>query len=98
LAELVAIVKINRAFYEDFIAYLHSNGYSGPQDFVNETNDARGIDVISGFLARTSEAELLNGVGNPYPNHQARWYFLAWILRDAPAQRASNFGGNPRST
>lgn len=87
LAELVAIVKTNRAFYEDFIAYLQSSGYRGPQDFINEKVDATAIDVISGFLTRTSEAELLNGVGNPYPNPQARWYFLAWILRDAPAQR-----------
>jgi len=87
LAELVAIVRINRAFYEDFITYLRSSGYKNPQEFVNEKAEDKAIEVISGFLARTSQAELLNGLGNPYPNPQARWYFLAWILRDAPAQR-----------
>ncbi|HEV2350424.1 MAG TPA: hypothetical protein VG028_11320 [Terriglobia bacterium] len=102
LAELVAVVKMNRAFYEDFIAYLQSSGYNSPQDLVNEKIDARAIEVISGFLVRTSEAELLNGVGNPYPNPQARWYFLAWILRDAPAQRLGPLlkqvpGDNPES-
>ena len=87
LAELVAIVNINKAFYDDFVTYLRSNGYQTPQDFVNETSDAKAIQVITGFLGRASDAELLNGVGRPYANSQARWYFLAWILRDAPAQR-----------
>jgi len=87
LAELVAIVNINKAFYDDFVTYLQSNNYRTPQDFANEISDAKAIKVIAGFLRRTSGAELLNGVGKPYANSQARWYFLAWILRDAPAQR-----------
>jgi len=87
LAELVAIVNINKAFYDDFVAYLRENGYKTSQDLVNEKSDEKAKTVISGFLRRKSEVELLDGVGKPYANSQARWYFLAWILRDAPAQR-----------
>ena len=45
------------------------------------------ITVITGFLQRNSEATLFDGIGRPYDNSLARWYFLAWLLRDAPAQR-----------
>ncbi len=41
------------------------------------------------YLTRRSEATLYNGLCRPYPNAKARWYFLSWILRDAPAQRLS---------
>lgn len=87
LADLVAIVNLNKVFYEDFVAYLCEKGFASTQDFVNETSDDKAKDLIVGFLERTSRVELLNGVGNPYANSQARWYFLAWMLRDAPAQR-----------
>lgn len=87
LAELVAMVNMNKAFYEDFITYLHSQGYTAPKDFVNEPSDERAVQAIIGFLQRTSDVELLNGVGRPFANSQARWYFLAWVMRDAPAQR-----------
>lgn len=87
LADLVAIVNMNKAFYEDFVVYLRTKGYRTAQEFVNESSDKKARKVISGFLDRTSKVELLNGLGNPYPNSQARWYFLAWMLRDAPAQR-----------
>jgi hypothetical protein len=30
---------------------------------------------------------LLDGLARPYQDATAKWYFLAWILRDAPAQR-----------
>ena len=87
LADLVAIVNLNKAFYEDFVLYLRERGYETTREFVNETSDEKARRVITGFLDRTSEVELLNGLGNPYSNSQARWYFLAWMLRDAPAQR-----------
>lgn len=87
LADLVAIVKANKGFYDDFVKYLHENGYKTTQEFVNEPSDSKGKRIIAGFLERTSAAELMNGLGNPYANSVARWYFLAWILRDAPTQR-----------
>lgn len=33
-------------------------------------------------------AQLFDGLGRPYgDSKKARWYFLAWLFRDAPAQR-----------
>jgi len=87
LAELVAIVTENRRFFEDFLAYLQEVGYADPHAFVSEPSDDRAIEVIAGFLSRSSTVALLNGLGKPYDNALARWYFLAWLFRDAPAQR-----------
>lgn len=87
LAELVAIVNANKDFYQDFVLFLKDLGYKRPYDFIVEPSDERALDVIERFLRRTSTAQLLDGIGRPYPNATARWYFLAWLLRDAPAQR-----------
>ena len=32
-------------------------------------------------------SKLYDGLGRPYSDTVAKWYFLAWVLRDAPAQR-----------
>lgn len=39
------------------------------------------------YLTSQSTAKLFDGLGRPYSDTIAKWYFLAWILRDAPAQR-----------
>lgn len=87
LAELVAIVNENKAFFEDFVKYLREAGYVSIRSFVTEKSDKKAASVILGFLQRTSKVNLLDGLGRPYDNAQARWYFLGWLLRDAPAQR-----------
>jgi hypothetical protein len=65
LADLVAIVKTNKGFYDDFVVYLREQGYRTTQEFVNEPSDERGTRIIAGFLERTSRVELMNGLGNP---------------------------------
>jgi hypothetical protein len=90
LAELVAIVRANRTFFEDFLTYLHDSGYSGPRAFATEPSEDKAVTVISGFLKRASGPSLFDGLGRPYENALARWYFLAWLFRDAPAQRLSS--------
>ena len=87
LGELVAIVRQNQKFYDDFCVYLKERGYREVRDFINEPSDAKAISVIKDYLARKSEAQLLDGLARPYKDSTAKWYFLAWILRDAPAQR-----------
>jgi hypothetical protein len=87
LAELVTIVNANKPFFDDFIEYLRDVGYPGIPSFLAEKSDKKALAVILGFLQRTSKVTLLDGVGRPYDNAQARWYFLGWLLRDAPAQR-----------
>lgn len=87
LKDLVAIVRQNQGFYTEFLAFLKAEGYADVHQFVNESNDKRALQVLAEYLASTTKAELYDGLGRPYKPTIAKWYFLAWILRDAPAQR-----------
>lgn len=97
LAELVAIVRQNEAFYDAFILFLRQQGYSSVHEFVNELDDQKALAVLEGYLTRASDANLYDGIGRPYASDIAKWYFLAWTMRDAPAQRLGpllrNFNG-----
>lgn len=100
LRELVAIVNENRAFYDDFVVFLIEEGYGGIHEFINETSDEKALEVLTRYLSRRNNVTLYDGLLRPYSNAQARWYFLAWLLRDAPAQRLRPLlnqvqGGNP---
>ena len=87
LLELVAIVRENRKFYDDFVTFLREEGYTTILQFIQETNDARAIGTITSYLTRPSEVRLYDGLLRPYANSKAKWYFLAWLLRDAATQR-----------
>jgi hypothetical protein len=87
LFELVAIVRQNKPFFDDFLEYLREQGYPDVHSFIREAEDTRATAVMEGYLKRDSGAVLYDGLLRPYPNAQARWYFIAWLLRDAPAQR-----------
>ena len=69
------------------MAFLLENGYSHIHAFVNEEDSEKGTNVVLTYLSRESEAKLYNGLGEAYSNSQARWLFLSWVFRDAPAQR-----------
>ena len=87
LRELVAIVKQNQRFYEDFCVYLQQRNYRDVHAFITEPSDDKAIKVIRDYLERQSAVQLFDGLARPYKDATARWYFLAWMLRDAPAQR-----------
>lgn len=87
LQELVAIVRENYPFYEDFTTFLGEHGYMTVHGFIGETSSQKAREIIGGFLRRQSGATLYDGLLRPYPNARARWYFLAWLMRDAPVQR-----------
>lgn len=87
LRDLVAIVRQNQAFYEEFVRFLGTQGYPDVHAFVRETKDASAVRVLEAYLTSQSTAKLYDGLGRPYSDTIAKWYFLAWILRDAPAQR-----------
>jgi hypothetical protein len=89
LQDLVAIVKQNQAFYDEFLDYLGKKGYSDIHSFIYEKDDKKAVVVLEEYLASSCEAKLYDGIGRPYADATAKWYFLAWILRDAPAQRLS---------
>lgn len=87
LRELVAIVQENRSFYEDFVAFLTDEGYDSVLEFIQDATDERAAATIARYLNRPSAVRLYDGLLRPYANSRAKWYFLAWLLRDAATQR-----------
>lgn len=87
LKELVAIVQENKKFYEDFVSFLEEEGYSSIRQFIQEPSDGKTVETISIYLGRKSDVQLYDGLLRPYSNSKAKWYFLAWLLRDAATQR-----------
>lgn len=87
LAELVAVVQENRHFYEDFVRFLHEQAYPSVLSFVREPSDARAAPTIEDYLNRHTDVKLYDGLLRPYPNSKAKWFFLAWLFRDAATQR-----------
>lgn len=87
LQELVAVVQANRGFYLDFVHFLSDNGYESVAAFVQEESDATAAAIIASYLQRRSDAIFYDGLLRPYPNGKAKWFFLAWLLRDAATQR-----------
>ncbi len=87
LQELVAIVQENEKFFRDFLSFLSENGYSNLHQFIREDSDQRALEILDQYLRRQGSATLYDGLLRPYAGPKARWYFLAWMMRDAPAQR-----------
>ena len=87
LRDLVAIVRQNQAFYDEFVRFLAAQKYPDVHAFVQEKRDARAVQVLESYLTSQSTAKLLDGLGRPYSDTIAKWYFLAWILRDAPGSK-----------
>ncbi|HEY6455251.1 MAG TPA: hypothetical protein VIY90_08210 [Steroidobacteraceae bacterium] len=87
LQELVAVVDQNKAFFDAFASFLAEEGYSDIFSFIGEADESRAKQVLTRYLAADSPVQLFDGLGRPYSAAKAKWYFLAWLLRDAPAQR-----------
>ncbi|MCI0396927.1 MAG: hypothetical protein L0332_27210 [Chloroflexi bacterium] len=87
LQELVAIVQENKRFYEDFVSFLQEQGYRTVLDFIQDPSDERAAQTISSYLNRPADVILYDGLLRPYDNSKAKWFFLAWLLRDAATQR-----------
>jgi hypothetical protein len=87
LKELVTIVQENKKFYEDFVIFLQTEGYNSVLEFIQEPSDDKAAETISKYLIRPSEVKLYDGLLRPYSNSTAKWFFLAWLLRDAATQR-----------
>ena len=87
LRELMIVVNENRAFYEDFVTFLNEQGYSSVLAFIAERSDSHAAATIEKYLRRESPAVLYDGLLRPYANSKAKWYFLAWLMRDAASQR-----------
>lgn len=87
LQDLVAVVDQNKDFFDDFVRFLSVKGYKDVFAFIQEPDAAKANLVLNQYLKDESKVQLYDGLGRPYPGSKAKWYFLAWLLRDAPAQR-----------
>lgn len=87
LKELVIIVRRNEAFFREFESFLISKGFDDVAAFVATEDDSRAIRTITQYFANDFSAPLLDGIGRPFEQRKAKWYFMAWLFRDAPAQR-----------
>lgn len=87
LTELIIVVRQNKPFYEEFLTFLNTKGYKNIHEFINDSSDERSTNLITEYLNEDFDSQLLDGIGQPYKSQTAKWYFLAWLLRDAPAQR-----------
>ena len=87
LRELMVVVNENQAFYEDFVGFLNEQGYASVLEFITEKSDSLAASTIETYLRRESPAVLYDGLLRPYANSKAKWFFLAWLMRDAATQR-----------
>lgn len=87
LQELTTIVRENRHFYDEFLRFLRESGYDSITDFIHDASDERAAQTITAYLNYQSTASLYDGLLRPYTNAKAKWFFLAWLLRDAATQR-----------
>lgn len=87
LKELVAIVNENKGFYDEFVHFLQSYKYDHIKSFIFEQDSEKGAAIIKAYLSSPESANLYDGLCRPFQNTTAKWYFLSWLLRDAPAQR-----------
>jgi hypothetical protein len=87
LHELRFIVRQCEPYFHEFCSLLGTHGYQTIQEFVTEQDDAKALAAITDYFSRAFAADLFNGVGAEYSDAKAKWYFLSWLFRDAPAQR-----------
>ena len=85
------MVQENKRFYEDFVTFLQTEGYDSVLAFIQEPSDDKAAEIISKYLTRPNEVKLYDGLLRPYSNSKAKWFFLAWLFRDASYTKASTF-------
>ena len=60
LQELVAIVRENKRFYDDFVNFLQEEGYKTILEFIRDESDEKASSTISKYLARSSDVKLMD--------------------------------------
>ena len=72
----VVLIRPAQTFYERIIL-----------EFIQETSDSRAAATMEKYLTRETHEVLYDGLLRPYPNSKGKWFFLAWLMRDAATQR-----------
>lgn len=89
LKELALIAEQNKAMFDDFVAFLKSEGYGTLHAFVVEPDSGKARATLIRYFGRSlpSGVKLLDGIARPYSPDKAKWLLLGWIFRNAPEQR-----------
>ena len=87
LKELVLVVNKNKPFFDEFVCFIGRYGYADIHAFVSEDDEQKAGNVLSEYFREDFDNSLFDGIARPYNQNKSKWYFIAWLLRDAPQQR-----------
>ncbi len=87
LKELILVVNKNKPFFDEFVEFIKQHGYPNVLAFVSESNEEKIEFVLTDYFDRDFENCLYDGIARPYEQSKSKWFFITWLLRDAPQQR-----------
>jgi len=87
LKELILVVNKNKAFYDEFLTFISRYGYSDIRSFVSEEDEEKVSKIVTDYFVEDFENNLFDGIARPYNQSKSKWFFITWVLRDAPQQR-----------
>lgn len=87
LKELILVVNKNRPFFEEFVEFVKFHRYENILEFVSESNEAKIEIVLNNYFSNEFKNCLYDGIARPYDQSKSKWFFITWLLRDAPQQR-----------
>lgn len=87
LKELILVVNKNRPFFDEFIAFVTRHGYENILEFISESDESKMDVILTDYFANDFNNCLYDGIARPYDQSKSKWFFITWLLRDAPQQR-----------
>lgn len=89
LLELASVADLNRPFFDDFEAFVLSEGWPSLHSFVLEPESDKAKSSLHTYFKRRLRdgVTLHDGVARAYAESKAKWLFLGWLFREAPEQR-----------
>lgn len=87
LKELILVVNKNKPFFDEFLGFLKGKGYNDIHAFVSETDENKFIEIVNSYFETPFTNTLFDGIARPYNESKSKWFFITWVLRDAPQQR-----------
>lgn len=87
LKELILVVNKNRPFFDEFVEFVKLHGYSNVLEFISEQNEKKMDGLLNLYFLKEFKNCLYDGIARPYDQSKSKWFFITWLLRDAPQQR-----------
>jgi len=87
LRELMLVVKKNKPFFDEFCSFLLDNKYHSIYDFIYDDNIERKKEILYKYFNHDFKNRLYDGLAREYNLDKSKWFFISWLLRDAPQQR-----------